>query len=449
MSTRTDSYRILLEKLTNLSQFQCILLPPADDTIINSAIKLRDKSTLLLELSNKQLIVPLPVDLQLDKCTIQSINKSTVDRYDIIRGKYVIDRTISDDHEFPTPTELSYTRIRELYCRGCGNAILNSNSINSCTPLPSEYWNELVDMWYCHTAGPTAQQIGIHGNQIDYDNVGLQATDEHPHSQQAAIGARHIHATTNKILISQTQLLIHYSNMLKGNVTYNSHDAVNNESIDDQSHTTDTTSQYWCWLHCNQCESLLGEIELYTTTLQPLSQPTGQTRLYKYSLWSPAHISIDANTMLTRKLNVTQHALTHTINIFQYYNVIRCITEQLLAAAAAHITYRFNITSSNNNSKVLYLTIISWDTTFKLIDCATTSTISPVMLPVIKCMYTYTDNVADVSRDDCEDVVLHHNELNLLLQSLNRSHEILPSSMSNMKGMKLAYLNRLTRKDFD
>ncbi len=86
--------------------------------------------------------------------------------------------------DFPTADELDIKRMRVLCCRDCGlpltapvpvpvpgaagtdQALSTRLSPNRILPLPSPYWQELVDLWYCHNAEASAlrstELAGIH-----------------------------------------------------------------------------------------------------------------------------------------------------------------------------------------------------------------------------------------------------------------------------------------------
>ena len=58
----------------------------------------------------------------------------------------------SSASSFPNAAELRPSNYPSLLCRACGSRLL-ANPPSSCLPLPSTFWSEMVDLWYCHTEG--------------------------------------------------------------------------------------------------------------------------------------------------------------------------------------------------------------------------------------------------------------------------------------------------------
>lgn len=437
----TVNYIIYIEKLNNLSKLQVIVSNNINHNnnhnLSNIHIQLVGKSTLIIQHYNlpQHIRIPLPVDIKTDTFTEYNTND-----YKLIQCHYTIDRTSNEDNDFPVAIEYNIQYISNIYCKQCGTQFLHNNTITHILSQPSEYWSELVDLWYCHTTGPPADIIGA----SDIQNTTSSNTNNNNHNKQPVIHNQTVQAVQNKILLSNTQILCHNDNVIHNNVKYSKNDVITNVIDNDAK-----LEQYWTYLYCNNCDSLIGEIELYNNKQVNDYITTNQVRLYKYALYSPLHLLIDANTNTIQQLNINNTTISTVPNIFRYYSITRCIIEQLLAAASAHIVYKF-IIYDHMHIKMLYLGIISWDSTRKIIHVNNTQTISTdnqLMLPVIKCMYTDNQQSINKHKDDCEPIVVHVTEYNALLDELNNSNNTLPYHMSTINNMNLAYLTRLTRKD--
>jgi hypothetical protein len=60
-----------------------------------------------------------------------------------------LDGSDVDDDAARRQAELDHTRVPHLSCRLCGTVLLTT-APEKCLSLPSPYWQELADLWYCH-----------------------------------------------------------------------------------------------------------------------------------------------------------------------------------------------------------------------------------------------------------------------------------------------------------
>ena len=101
-----------------------------------------------------------------------------------------------ENDDFPTPNELDIARYSLIKCRFCENTIYchsampsdQCNKLNKIYPLPSEYWLELSDMWFC-----------CQSHQIDFN-------------------AQQIRAKQNALLIGKLGIILHSSNIYSNSI---------------------------------------------------------------------------------------------------------------------------------------------------------------------------------------------------------------------------------------
>lgn len=229
------------------------------------------------------------------------------------------------DDDFPTAREAMTNEYRNIYCQHCSTYVLrthdsdapattspscpSSSSPASHAPfkvniLPTPYWSELTDLWFCHTGNNAhidrlaSMKIEVTQGRILVDKLLLRMhrKDLAPELSEAWKQ----HASVKKI----------FDNHHERKESDYSNDCINSSSrpspncsrhTNDCSHTShapstcssapsssSSSSDLWSPLPCTGCSSILGTILLTleptnsTTPIRPAE--TGEVRLFKYQL---------------------------------------------------------------------------------------------------------------------------------------------------------------------
>ena len=154
-----SSSTYLLEKLPHLKQLKLFFKPQFNPERYHVNVD-KDCVTFIRK-DRKEDIIKICFDCEINK---NGINCNIKDEMYFLTLPIIQDSYNDETDDFPTPNELDINRYSLIKCRFCENVIYNqcNKRLNKIYPLPSEYWLELSDMWFCcqsHQIDFNAQEI--------------------------------------------------------------------------------------------------------------------------------------------------------------------------------------------------------------------------------------------------------------------------------------------------
>jgi len=234
--------KFFIEKLSYLKRLKVYL---THDGIENPKAQIRiGKKQLRIKIAEDvEVQINLECTLAPEKCTM-SIKKG----FSIVDVPILQDFIFDESDSFPVHDELipdSYMEDGQmsLTCLSCGKQLCQGSIIDA-RPLPSEYWLELSDLWFC---------------------------TEHL-AKTFAFPMHEVQSRPNTIFSGKTHILINKENLLPNAFQYQ--------------YSNDDDDYQWVNLKCSECKSELGKI--LTDTRRP--KQSTEVQLWKHALSTPSNI---------------------------------------------------------------------------------------------------------------------------------------------------------------
>lgn len=186
----------------------------------------------------------------------------------------------ANEEAFPSARELDAREYAQCYCRHCGTLLFAPRSppIAPFTvhSLPSAYWSELTDLWFCHTtdnahmAKLASLQITVAKGKIMVDKMGLRVHQSDLAEPQAWRMSESVARLTREATAAAGA-------------------AASSSAAPAAASSSVAPREIWSPLPCVGCRAVLGSILL---TLRPCADPSaavqvassGEVRLLKYQL---------------------------------------------------------------------------------------------------------------------------------------------------------------------
>eukprot|EP01083_Nonionella_stella_P052011 138193_1 len=140
------AFEFLLEKLPSAKQLNLFLKSNPDDI----DVKVSTSKVVISSKPSQDGSVSWTREIPLD-CEI-FIPKTTIDRRkscSLVNMHIERDSFQDETDDFPTASELDVKSISSFYCRFCGAELTKGKRFQRILPLPSEYWQEVSDLWMC------------------------------------------------------------------------------------------------------------------------------------------------------------------------------------------------------------------------------------------------------------------------------------------------------------
>lgn len=374
-----------------------------------------------------------------------------------------------DSEEFPPSAELQSRNLQHLQCR-CGRSLL-SNPPQRCLPLPSAYWHELVDLWYCHTE-----------NNDKLDRLsGLTVMTK---SSLALLGTHDLRFLRSDV---DPAAITVDSRPLK----------IEREKTKRPSSTS--ISEPRC-VRCASCRTMIGLAVIVTAALpialqcrdekhsseQSNNQTTDQTinqsnivqqdeiHLFKHYVSNVDPLSVNAFHMAAESglieslaaLDVKQSSMSTKSEMnssvpslfMPYYSLETYFSSLLLARCDARCSYRFRVEINDetdddqmreiSDKRWISITLLNIDTCIRSMTSPSSITRRKqgLMCPVLKCAYQLIESNQSINHSKNLDVIhCTAQEFQSLLDILQSHHSDIPNEFSYFGKMKLTYLKKLSR----
>jgi len=267
------------------------------------------------------------------------------------------DYTIDDnDGSNPLPSELRVDNVGRLHCRFCSQPL--SQAPTRILPLPSPYWKELSELWYCHNkesaliskaeikATPGLFMSGethlvLHPSDVEEECLATSSTPVSLYSESSPLDA-------NLVSNERTQTHCHLSDHLgaeDGDVD-EIRDAAsggasaapigrNPEEEAASHHADDEEEDDSIGVHlisCPRCDIVVGELHL--------GADQTEVHLHKFRLSSGASVSADDDN----------HAMGGaTENVFSVYSIETYVSTKMLSVSRARTCQRAVILCPERN----------------------------------------------------------------------------------------------------
>jgi hypothetical protein len=104
-------------------------------------------------------LLQIPLDCQISNASVSTSTNPTIHNLRVHKmptshlfSSPIATSMLTNDpnDDFPLPAEMMSSNYSDLFCRQCSKSILR-RSPKKCNGLPSTYWEELIELWYCHT----------------------------------------------------------------------------------------------------------------------------------------------------------------------------------------------------------------------------------------------------------------------------------------------------------
>eukprot|EP01084_Bolivina_argentea_P137795 242682_1 len=439
----------LLEKLPHLKQLKLFFKPTFAPNRYHMTIQ--DYFVVFVRKDKKEDFIKICFDCQIDKdkttCNIQ--NKTVFLTLPIIQDEYN-----DETDDFPTANELNITKYSLIKCKFCENIIYNHSSSNNLKltkiyPLPSEYWLELSDIWFCcqsHQIDFNAQEIRAKQNALLMGKLFIILHSNNIHSKSIKLSPRIIddEYSVNALSENEKQRIDNKKNHKHNghNCTTHKHNNLdekyeNNNDLNDTS--WDGVQAFNCY--CNRCETLLGMSYKTIENINNNSEILNEFHLCKFEL----NIENGYKIPYARNMNKMD-------NIYYLYCIENYFSTKMLETKKARMVHKFLI-YDYNYSIFLKVNIMS---TKCFIKCPLLIKDSECkkMAPVLKLLYVdvsnkgFDENNEWMKKQNGHLITSSTENCMLLLECLDRYNKLYPEMIQTQKfamNMKLTFLRLLSR----
>ena len=449
----------LLEKLPNLKQLKLFFKPQFGPERYDIIVE--KKFIVFTRKNKKEDMIKICFDCEVNK---DAINCSVKDETYFLTLPIIQDNFNDESDDFPTANELNIDKYSLIKCRFCENIVYNhssnssSNKLNKIYPLPSEYWLELSDMWFC-----------CQSHQIDFN-------------------AKEIRAKQDALLIGKLFIILHSKNIIKNGIKLtkrtindeysvdnllqnekerkhkklnpshnghqcNAHNHDNNHHHDNHHHhdnnehddnetSWDGVQAFNCY--CNRCDTLIGI--KYKTIINDDDDDEKDEILNEYHLYK-----FELCTEGSYKIPFARNS--HEMDsVYHWYFVENYFSTKILDIKNARNVHKFLI-YDYNYSLFIKINLMS---TKCFIKCSSfdTSSENNKMAPILKLLFvnsshlSFEENNEWIKKQNGHCITSSTENCQLLLRCIQSHNCLYPNIIRNQQfpfNMKMTFLRLLSR----
>ena len=439
-----SSSSYLLEKLPHLKQLKLFFKPRFLPERYQVSV---DKYCVaFIRKDKKEDVIKIHFDCEINK---DGINCNIKDKMYFLTLPIIQNEYNDETDDFPTPNELDINRYSLIKCKFCENVIYNQckQRLNKIYPLPSEYWLELSDMWFC-----------CQSHQIDFN-------------------AQEIRAKKDALLIGKLFIILHSNNIIKKSIslklrTINDEYSVNVLSQNEQQrkknkkhnhshghshshqhehkHDNNTDDNHTSWdgvqafnCYCNRCETLLG---ISYKTMDHNDNEHQDQILDEYHLWK-FELSIEGSFKIPFARNDNKMD-----NIYHWYYVENYFSTKILEIKKARTVHKFLI-YDYNLSIFIKINLMSTNCFIKC-PLFNQSLENKKMSPALKLLFvncsnlSFQENNEWIKKQNGQCITSSTENCQLLLKYLIEYNELYPLMIQKQRfpfNMKMTFLRLLSR----
>ena len=428
---------------------------------------------------------PIPASLSVHKATSSFLLKLP-----IVAAPPTDD---SSSSSFPTAAELRPAHYRALYCRQCGSAVLKAPP-EVCLPLPSTFWSELVDLWYCHTEGNakldrlSASNVSVGKGRmlVGMEDVRVAMNDVH---QDSVAVAEEWREEKRERLRGHCSHPHHQHNQSKeGNsatsppVDEAKEPAKEAEEASDASESVKAQHEEGSALlpsiiyrraHCSRCHCELGSAVSFSSPshLSPSSAssapppPAVELHLLKHRISNvqvppPTKDEDVVHQLSSLSLEAASASLADggVPSLFLlHYTLETHVASYLLSLCQARCSFRFVLHDPQSSFSAIQLTLLNLDTSIQPTSPLPTSpsaasTAGARMIPVLKVAYELLSEQSEeeptgegpkTRKEIGERVEFGEKDLNAIERLLTSNSALLPDEFRRIGKQRLSFLRQL------
>ena len=381
----------------------------------------------------------------------------------------------SSDSTFPTAAELRPTNYRSLVCRRCGSGLL-ATPPSSCLPLPSTFWSEMVDLWYCHTTGNAQLDrlsasnvavgkgrllVGVEDVRVSMEDVkqgSVEVAEDWKEERRERMRGHSCHQHRHEEKVAPTAPCEEHRREEKEDVTALLPSTIHRRA------------------RCAQCHHELGTAVSFslpsTPTPSPSSSPSpppppSELHLLKHRIDNLHHSATEDDLAAQlRSLSVSSSPSRVPSLFLPFYSLETHLAAHLLALCHARCTFRFILHTATHATptsspaiSAIHLTLLNLDTSIRSDNHPSSSSSPPVtdarMRPVLKVAYEVVEGSAGGEGEGQgkgrkkkfvgEKVELSETDWKGLVQLLDASSSLLPAEFRQMGStQRLAFIRQLS-----
>ena len=244
--------------------------------------------------------------------------------------------------------------LNDIYCKYCGNNLVETNCIKKSMSLPSPYWIELADLWIC-----TCSHNHKHEQHDDKEqDNGIPKYHQVPLDE--------ITSRINCCLNGIYYILLHTGNLLNNNtlLPYNKNNIITDLKVTQHNNLI----IHYTPLYCSHCNNGLGYFQFPTVVDTINNNNNNNNNNITDDIEKVTTVKLLKHCISTIKMNnnnkdeITDKEKPNKKNLFEKYNIETSIAYQIESVCQARNCFRFKIIDSVTLNVQFLIILINWNT---------------------------------------------------------------------------------------